>query len=126
MKPTHLILIGFALALGGCGNDNQNQPQTDPYIQGLVSEGETIITANCLSCHSLSTATPGPHADAPALSAVLANYSEQALFDDFRTGIHVGHQDMPTFDLTVSQSDAVLAYLKSIRLPDTTTEREQD
>lgn len=124
MKHLLPALIGITITFSGCGNDQHYQPKTDPYIEGLQSEGQIIVAANCLSCHSLNTAPPSPHAYAPALSTVLANYSEQALFDNFRSGIHVGNEDMPTFDLTVSQSDAVIAYLKSIRSPDTTIGRE--
>ena len=40
----------------------------------------------------------------------------EALADDFREHIHVGHPDMPDFDFSPVEVDAVLAYLTSTQI----------
>lgn len=83
----------------------------------LMSEGQAIVEQNCAMCHATSTEGVSPRTDAPPLRYVLANYDSEALSDDFREHIHVGHPDMPDFDFGPLGTEAVVTYLRSIQEP---------
>ena len=76
-----------------------------------IEVGEAIAAERCVSCHAIGLGDTSPNPSAPALASVAATYSVDALFDDFRTGSHVGGEEMPAFDFTVQETDAVIAYL---------------
>lgn len=81
----------------------------------LISDGRAIVEQNCSTCHSVGSAGDSPRMDAPPLRFVLADYNSEALAEDFREHIHVGHPDMPDFDFGPLGTEAVISYLKSIQ-----------
>jgi mono/diheme cytochrome c family protein len=82
-----------------------------PYIK----LGQEIAETRCVTCHNTSHSGAEFYADAPPLSRVLEQYNPNALADDFREHIHVGHADMPDFDFTVKETEGLLAYLRAIQ-----------
>ncbi len=89
----------------------------DTFETSYIAVGHEIAKENCASCHSLGAKDPSPRNDAPPLRTVLSLYNSEALADDFREHIHVGHADMPDFDFNVKETEALLAYLMSIQTP---------
>jgi len=81
----------------------------------MIANGREIVELQCMTCHAVGTADRSPRSDAPPLRTVLAIYPPEALAEDFREHIHVGHPDMPDFDFGPIGTDHVLAYLKSIQ-----------
>ncbi len=79
-----------------------------------ISDGEKIAISHCAICHG-----PGQQdslrADAPPLRHVLSLYAPESLSEDFRAGIHVGHEAMPDFVFGDLGMDVLLAYLVSIQ-----------
>lgn len=106
--------------LTACGQaDNQANTTTEIDAQmraGQISDGQSIVEAECTTCHAVGTIGESPRLDAPPLRYVLSNYDPEALAEDFREGIHVGHPDMPDFDFGPQGTDAVIAYLQSIQV----------
>lgn len=84
---------------------------TDP---DSILDGRSIAAENCAACHGLDQDTP-PRTDAPPLRYVLSIYPPESLAEDFRNGIHVGHEDMPEFVFGDLGMDVLLAYLISIQ-----------
>ncbi len=118
-RIAYLIAVIGTLALAGCGSQDdrtENQPDTFELSQfEMIENGREIVETQCATCHATSADDESPRADAPPLRIVLANYAPEALADDFRELVHVGHPDMPDFDFGPIGTDHVLAYLVSIQ-----------
>ena len=81
----------------------------------MLAQGELVFEENCVACHATERNGDSPRADAPPLRTVLTDFNPEALAEDFREHIHVGHADMPDFNFNVKETEAVLAYLRSIQ-----------
>jgi len=134
-----VTLLTLALAIGGC----QDEPETstvktsdvnapdETAANGASSEpeivngfdaaylelGRDIVKTQCVACHNAEPTGASPREDAPPLRHVLANYNPDALANDFRERIHVGHPDMPDFKFSILQIEGLLAYLSTIQEP---------
>jgi len=103
-----LLIMGAS----GCNHSSVSEKYVD---DSLLQTGRVIAEQNCETCHSIEVAGDSSREDAPPLRTVLTNYNVEALGEDFREHIHVGHSDMPDFGFNVKQTEALLAYLKSIQ-----------
>lgn len=81
----------------------------------LIQFGREIARVNCASCHAISTDDESQHPQAPPLRELSGRYPLDALEEAFVQGIYVGHPDMPEFEATVAQVNALLAYLDTIQ-----------
>ncbi len=87
-----------------------------PMDEGSIADGREIAVHQCSNCHGLdSDASLRP--EAPPLRYVLSIYPAESLAEDFRSGIHVGHEDMPDFVFGDLGMDVLLSYLVSIQEP---------
>ncbi|MEX1252190.1 MAG: hypothetical protein WEA77_13475 [Hyphomonas sp.] len=87
-----------------------------PMDEGSIADGREIAVHQCSNCHGLdSDASLRP--EAPPLRYVLSVYPAASLAEDFRNGIHVGHEDMPDFVFGDLGMDVLLSYLVSIQEP---------
>lgn len=84
------------------------------YDEASIEDGRTIAQSHCAICHGIDQ-DASLRADAPPLRYVLSLYPPESLAEDFRGGIHVGHQDMPDFVFGPLGMDVLLAYLVSIQ-----------
>lgn len=85
-----------------------------PMDEASIADGRKIAETHCAICHGLGE-DASLRADAPPLRYVLSLYSPENLAEDFRAGIHVGHEDMPDFVFGDLGMDVLLAYLVSIQ-----------
>ena len=85
-----------------------------PMDEASIADGEAIAQSHCAICHAMGEEA-SLRADAPPLRYVLSLYSPENLAEDFRAGIHVGHEDMPDFVFGDLGMDVLLAYLVSIQ-----------
>ena len=83
----------------------------------LVEFGRQIAEANCASCHAIATDDVSRHPVAPPLRELSKRYPIDALEEAFVEGIYSGHPDMPQFEASTDQINALLAYIDSIQLP---------
>ncbi|MBI1362269.1 MAG: cytochrome c [Alphaproteobacteria bacterium] len=104
-----LLVVLFAVALLLAASCASSQPATQ------VAVGRDIAIARCSSCHAIDAEVSGPNPEAPPLKTVLWRYNEERLADDFIEAVRVGHGDMPVFDFNPAGTDALIAYLKSIK-----------
>ncbi len=86
------------------------------YATDLVAQGKALIELNCASCHAITKTDKSQHPDAPAFRILSQRYPIDALAEAFAEGIYAGHPDMPEFQATPAQIDAILAYIDSIQL----------
>lgn len=85
-----------------------------PMDEASIADGEAIAQTHCAICHGMGQ-DASLRADAPPLRYVLSLYSPENLAEDFRAGIHVGHETMPDFVFGDLGMDVLLAYLVSIQ-----------
>ncbi|MEO0981109.1 MAG: cytochrome c [Pseudomonadota bacterium] len=117
MIRPHAPLVAAAL-LAACGQGQSAPVEEAPAPSDsadLIADGREIVEAQCVLCHATGVEGESPRTDAPPLRTVLARFDAEALADDFREGIHVGHEDMPDFEFGPRGVEAVLAYLVSIQ-----------
>ena len=113
------LMVVQIFALAACGAPaNITEPEMDTFELSeaeMIESGREIVEAQCSVCHATSRDGASPRPDAPPLRTVLASYAPDALAEDFREQVHVGHPDMPDFDFGPIGTDHVLAYLISIQ-----------
>jgi len=85
-----------------------------PMDADSIADGREIAVTHCAICHGLDQ-DASLRADAPPLRYVLSIYPPESLAEDFRNGIHVGHEVMPEFVFGDLGMDVLLAYLISIQ-----------
>lgn len=85
-----------------------------PMDEGSIADGREIAVHQCSNCHGLDQ-DASLRTDAPPLRYVLSVYPPESLAEDFRAGIHVGHEDMPDFVFGDLGIDVLLSYLVSIQ-----------
>ena len=108
----NILLLVLLLSSSGC---QRSEVPANEFDKSFLELGQEIVETHCAACHTASASGESPRADAPALRNVLEDYNPNALADDFREHIHVGHPDMPDYDFTVKETEGLLAYLWSIQ-----------
>jgi mono/diheme cytochrome c family protein len=79
-----------------------------------VDRGLAFATTNCAPCHAIGKTGDSPNGEAPALRTLHERYPVENLEEALAEGIVVGHPDMPQFQLTPLQIEALIAYLKTL------------
>jgi cytochrome c len=88
----------------------------EPAIAGLA-----FVQAHCSSCHATGRSGASPNPEAPPFRTLHERYDVEGLAEALAEGIVVGHRgarQMPRFVLNPGEIDAVIAYLKSLELPE--------
>jgi len=135
MRLVSLTAAALILAASACSREDAPAPLTLPepppevvatgplfdaealgiaYDEASIEDGRVIAGTHCSICHGLN-GDDSLRRDAPPLRYVLSLYPPESLAEDFRAGIHVGHQDMPDFVFGPLGMDVLLAYLVSIQ-----------
>lgn len=138
LRPVSLLLAAGLMMIAGCERQAVEPPHVPspgvgletpaepagplfdaealgiPMDEASIADGKTIAETHCAICHGLDQEA-SLRADAPPLRYVLSLYSPENLAEDFRAGIHVGHEDMPDFVFGDLGMDVLLAYLVSIQ-----------
>lgn len=86
-----------------------------PLAPSPVQQGRTLAQSQCAGCHAIRELGSSPRPDAPPLREVLDRYSPARIEQSFREGMIVGHRDMPLFEFSEEEVDALIAYLEDIR-----------
>jgi cytochrome c len=83
----------------------------------LVAQGKRLTETHCSGCHATGLSGASPLQDAPPFRTLGKKYNLDNLGEALVEGIAVGHPEMPQFEFSPEQSDALIAYLKSIQPP---------
>jgi len=90
--------------------------QAGPAEQSiLLAEGKALAEMHCSTCHAIGTSGASPLQVAPPFRTLGQKYDLDNLQEALAEGIAVGHPEMPQFEFSPEQSDALIAYLKSIQ-----------
>lgn len=115
-----LLVLLFAAA---CAQVPSQVANDDSSGDATIAQGREIAVKNCSACHAVDDEVKSPNAEAPPLLSILLRYDSERLAEDFVEGVRVGHDEMPHFDFTVREADALVAYLKSIERTPRAAER---
>ncbi len=85
------------------------EPAEDP-----IERGQAIAQANCGRCHAVGDAGESPEPKAPPFRDLHKLYPVESLAESLAEGIVTGHPDMPAFELTAPQVNALISYLKTL------------
>ncbi|XSG82262.1 MAG: c-type cytochrome [Methyloligella sp. ZOD6] len=85
------------------------EPAEDP-----VERGRAIAEANCGRCHAIGTTGDSPEPKAPPFRELHKLYPVESLAESLAEGIVTGHPEMPAFELTGAQVNALISYLKTL------------
>lgn len=88
---------------------------TTAQADDLLTYGRNIVELNCSSCHAIDVSDVSRHKEAPPFRTLSQKYPIDALAEAFAEGIYAGHPDMPQFEATPEQIDAIIAYMESIQ-----------
>jgi cytochrome c len=109
--------IGFILAAAllpavSCG------VETAYADAALIARGHAIARHNCGHCHAIGRRDASRDPKAPPLRALSRKYPLSELEESLAEGIMVGHEglEMPYFQLSPAQIEALLTYMASIQL----------
>lgn len=103
-----IVFAALGLASVGLGSASA-QPQAT-----LAEEGRRLATQWCSACHAVAPGQQPPQGDGtPAFASVaqMASTTEMSL----RVFLQTPHAGMPNFQLSRPQTDAVVAYILSLR-----------
>lgn len=87
---------------------------TPALAQSITERGRDIAMTRCGTCHAIGPTGDSPHKIAPAFRTLHADYPIEMLSRAMRTGVVSGHDEMPMFEFSRVEIDALLAYIDSL------------
>jgi cytochrome c len=107
MRASNLFAILFPLLFAG------------PAVaaDAAVEAGQAIVKANCSRCHAIGATGESPNPKSPPFRTLSKKYPVRNLEEALAEGIIVGHENeqMPPFEFSPSQVEAIIAYLSSVQ-----------
>jgi mono/diheme cytochrome c family protein len=97
-------LLVAMLALAACS----------PQEARDAARGEAIAAERCASCHATGRTGASPRANAPAFRDLHRRYPVEQLAESLAEGIVTGHPDMPEVAFDQADTNALIAYLRSL------------
>jgi len=90
-------------------------PSPKPVDQSGSISGKNLAQRFCVSCHATGSSDVSKHTNAPPFRELGAMYPVELLAEALAEGIIVGHPDMPVFEMSPEQIDALLSYLEQLQ-----------
>jgi mono/diheme cytochrome c family protein len=89
-----------------------------PHSPALIARGHAIAKKNCARCHAIGASDQSGDPKSPPFRELARKYPISGLEESLAEGILVGHQglEMPHFQLTPAQIEALLAYMDSVQV----------
>lgn len=109
--PRIAVALGLALALATAPAALAQSAARE------VQAGKAIAEKNCAPCHAVGLKGASKRKGAPPFRNLHRHYDVDNLQEAFVEGVAVGHRgsDMPEFEFTPERTDALIAYLKSLK-----------
>lgn len=114
--------LAACLALAGCALFPKSEEAIAREQERMARDeqlavGGSVALALCRSCHAVGEWGDSPNPAAPRFRELQQRYRFDVLEEELREGVHIGDAQMPTFDLTIAETDALIAYLRSLQDP---------
>lgn len=83
----------------------------------LIARGRAIAKHNCARCHAIGRVGVSANPKSPPFRNLSGRYKLESLEEALAEGIMVGHEgmEMPHFQLSPAQIDALLSYIASVQ-----------
>ncbi|HPE49783.1 MAG TPA: cytochrome c [Hyphomonas sp.] len=117
LLPLAIVACSKAAPPTGMAAGPDQAGETGMSVAEEQAAGQEIAETHCARCHGIGD-EDARRPDAPPLRHLLAEYDPEALKDDFREGVKVGHPDMPQFEFSPMETDMLLSYISSIQEPE--------
>jgi cytochrome c len=121
--PLLLAILLLAPSCASTQTPSADMAPSETRQESVLARGRDIAIKNCSTCHAIDDERTSPNPAAPPLLSILMRYDSERLAEDFVEGVRVGHDEMPHFDFTVTEADALVAYLKAIERTPRAAER---
>lgn len=82
-----------------------------------VNAGRRLAMRNCAVCHAIGIEGESPNPRSPTLRDLYRRYPLGRVEEALREGMLRGHRAMPPMRLSDRQIEDLIAYLRSIQLP---------
>ena len=82
-----------------------------------VDAGRRLAERNCAMCHAIGVAGESANPRSPTLRDLYRRYPLGRVEEQLREGMLAGHRSMPRMQFSDRQLDDLIAYLRSIQLP---------
>ena len=79
------------------------------------AHGKRLVEKNCSTCHAVTLDDESAHPAALPFRNISMFYPVDALEGAFAEGIETGHPDMPVFEVTITQLQDMIAYIKTLQ-----------
>ncbi|MCA0200076.1 MAG: cytochrome c [Proteobacteria bacterium] len=79
-----------------------------------VAQGRALAGQHCAKCHAIGRTDESLHDEAPPFRRLHERYPIATLGEAFAEGIVVGHKDMPAFEFSPAEIEALLGYIESL------------
>ncbi|HVY87952.1 MAG TPA: hypothetical protein VG942_03740 [Hyphomonadaceae bacterium] len=113
-----LLAALFSAGLAGCVTSNTGAEQgIAPSPERQIADGRLFASLRCGSCHALDRDEFSPNRNAPPMKELLPRLDFKLMERDRVRGVTLKHGEMPPLDLSLSDKDDLVAYLKSISGP---------
>jgi mono/diheme cytochrome c family protein len=109
------LLAPFCMLLGASGA-MAGEGEHGAADNAKAARGRQIAEAHCAVCHAIGTSDASPtevNANT-AFRLLYKRYPIEMLVEAAKTGSISGHDEMPGFDFTIEDVDALLAYIDSL------------
>lgn len=103
-------LTGASAGLKRLGGTGALAAESD----ALIARGRNLVEANCSRCHSTGATGDSPNPKAPHFRAIHQRHKMLALREPLSRGIAATHDEMPTFKLSETEIDTIIAYINSL------------
>ena len=100
-----------AWALAACATIEEAEQES-----AVLADGHAIAQAQCGSCHAVGYTDLSPREDAPPLRELSRRYRLEVLEEELMQGIKVGHPSMPEFQFSPRGTDALIGYIRHLRM----------
>jgi cytochrome c len=115
------LALALALALAACSPPAAQKSAPSVAASAspeMIADGLEIAQTQCASCHIVTAdGAQSPRPDAPPFNTIMSRYKADVLAEELVSAIHLGHEDMPTFQFNPQGVDSLIAYLQSIQKP---------
>ncbi len=80
----------------------------------IVDEGRSRVEVNCSPCHAIGAKGASPNPQAPPFRTIGGLYPMLTLRDPVSRGLAYPHRDMPKFNFSGEEIDAIIAFISSL------------
>ena len=113
--PVSILATACLMTLASCATPAAGvSSSTADASSRLVADGRLYASLRCASCHALDRDDFSPNSSAPPMKTLLPRLDFKLLQQERVPMVALRHGEMPPLDLSLTDKEVLVAYLKSI------------